>query len=89
MAEDIGRSLLVYGRRIPKAELFARLDAVDASTVLSTAALRPRQYPHSASQDLPRVSTYLLWRRIRPQVSIPPRFGLAFTIHVCLHAPWR
>ena len=28
-----GGGLLVYGRRIPKAELFARIDAVDASTI--------------------------------------------------------
>ncbi|RID64684.1 hypothetical protein BRARA_E03603 [Brassica rapa] len=33
VAEDIGRQLLTYGRRIPTAELFARIDAVDASTV--------------------------------------------------------
>ncbi|PIN02419.1 Mitochondrial processing peptidase, beta subunit, and related enzymes (insulinase superfamily) [Handroanthus impetiginosus] len=33
VAEDIGRQLLTYGRRIPYAELFARIDAVDASTV--------------------------------------------------------
>ncbi|KAF8044850.1 hypothetical protein N665_6357s0001 [Sinapis alba] len=33
IAEDIGRQLLTYGRRIPTAELFARIDAVDASTV--------------------------------------------------------
>jgi predicted Zn-dependent peptidase len=33
VAEDIGRQLLVYGRRIPIPELFARIDAVDASTV--------------------------------------------------------
>ncbi|XAR65262.1 Ubiquinol--cytochrome-c reductase [Bertholletia excelsa] len=32
-AEDIGRQLITYGRRIPLAELFARIDAVDASTV--------------------------------------------------------
>ncbi|GAB4831730.1 hypothetical protein Ancab_005742 [Ancistrocladus abbreviatus] len=32
-AEDIGRQLLTYGRRIPFVELFARIDAVDASTV--------------------------------------------------------
>jgi len=29
VAEDIGRQLLVYGRRIPLAEMFARIDAVD------------------------------------------------------------
>ncbi|XP_074280716.1 putative mitochondrial-processing peptidase subunit beta, mitochondrial [Silene latifolia] len=33
IAEDIGRQLLTYGRRIPYAELFARIDAVDASAV--------------------------------------------------------
>ncbi|KAL7249004.1 hypothetical protein ACSBR1_011216 [Camellia fascicularis] len=33
VAEDIGRQLLTYGRRIPFVELFARIDAVDASTV--------------------------------------------------------
>lgn len=33
VAEDIGRQLLTYGRRIPSAELFARIDAVDAATV--------------------------------------------------------
>ncbi|KAL5987347.1 hypothetical protein ACLOJK_038512 [Asimina triloba] len=33
VAEDIGRQLLTYGRRIPFAELLARIDAVDASTV--------------------------------------------------------
>ncbi|KAK8481682.1 hypothetical protein V6N11_043567 [Hibiscus sabdariffa] len=33
VAEDIGRQLLTYGRRIPYAELFARIDAVDPSTV--------------------------------------------------------
>jgi len=32
-AEDIGRQLLVYGRRISTAEVFARIDAVDASVI--------------------------------------------------------
>lgn len=32
-AEDIGRQLLTYGRRIPLAEFFARIDAVDVDTV--------------------------------------------------------
>lgn len=36
-AEDIGRQMLVYGRRIPKAEMFARIDAVDVSTVREVA----------------------------------------------------
>jgi len=33
VVEDIGRQMLTYGRRIPIPELFARIDAVDASTV--------------------------------------------------------
>ncbi|KAK4270165.1 hypothetical protein QN277_023244 [Acacia crassicarpa] len=33
VAEDMGRQLLTYGRRIPFAELVARIDAVDASTI--------------------------------------------------------
>ncbi|KAI3866850.1 hypothetical protein MKW92_029381 [Papaver armeniacum] len=33
VAEDIGRQLLTYGRRIPFAELMTRIDAVDAGTV--------------------------------------------------------
>mmetsp|Transcript_18523 Transcript_18523/g.52020 ORF Transcript_18523/g.52020 Transcript_18523/m.52020 type:complete len:496 (-) Transcript_18523:415-1902(-) len=37
VAESIGRELLVYGRRIPKAELFARIDAVDAATIRQVA----------------------------------------------------
>lgn len=38
VAEDIGRQLLTYGRRIPVTELFARIDAVDASTVKRVAS---------------------------------------------------
>uniref|UniRef100_A0A804Q8T6 Mitochondrial-processing peptidase subunit beta, mitochondrial n=1 Tax=Zea mays TaxID=4577 RepID=A0A804Q8T6_MAIZE len=33
VVDDIGRQLLTYGRRISTPELFARIDAVDASTV--------------------------------------------------------
>jgi hypothetical protein len=54
--EDIARQLLVYGRRVPKAELFARIDAVDEETVKEVASrfiydqarlirLCPRQHP--------------------------------------------
>ncbi|MFS7959337.1 putative peptidase M16, metalloenzyme, LuxS/M16 peptidase [Helianthus anomalus] len=32
-AEEIGRQLLAYGRRIPLAEMLARVDAVDVATV--------------------------------------------------------
>ena len=37
VAEDIGRQLLTYGRRLTPAELFARIDAVDAAAVRNTA----------------------------------------------------
>ncbi|GFQ01436.1 probable mitochondrial-processing peptidase subunit beta [Phtheirospermum japonicum] len=33
IVEDIGRQLLTYGRRIPYAELFARIDSVDVNTI--------------------------------------------------------
>lgn len=33
----MGRQLLVYGRIIPKAELFARIDAIDAAAIKSVA----------------------------------------------------
>ena len=36
-AEEIGRQLLTYGRRIPRAELFARIDAVTPDTVKAVA----------------------------------------------------
>jgi processing peptidase subunit beta len=36
-AEEIGRQLLTYGRRIPRAELFARIDAVTPDTVKAIA----------------------------------------------------
>ncbi|RHY33139.1 hypothetical protein DYB32_001822 [Aphanomyces invadans] len=37
VAEDIGRQLLVYGRRLTPAEIFARIDAVDAAAVRKVA----------------------------------------------------
>jgi processing peptidase subunit beta len=36
-AEEIGRQLLTYGKRMTRAELFARIDAVNAETVKETA----------------------------------------------------
>lgn len=38
VAEDIGRQLLAYGRRVPLPELFARIDAVTADSVKQAAA---------------------------------------------------
>lgn len=56
VAEEIGRQLLCYGRRIPRAEMFARIDAVTAESVkavgrrfvtdseLAIAAMGPTQF---------------------------------------------
>lgn len=38
VAEDIGRQLLTYGRRLSLAETFARIDAITADDVKATAA---------------------------------------------------
>jgi processing peptidase subunit beta len=38
VAEDIGRQLLVYGRRLTPAEIFSRIDAVTVADVRATAA---------------------------------------------------
>ena len=39
IAEDIGRQLIFYGRRMTPLEIFARIDAVDAAAVMETADL--------------------------------------------------
>jgi mitochondrial-processing peptidase subunit beta len=36
-ADNLGRELLTYGRRIPKAEWFARIDAVTPATIKAVA----------------------------------------------------
>ncbi len=37
IAEDIGRQILTYGRRVPNAELFARIDALTTEDIKKTA----------------------------------------------------
>lgn len=37
IADNIGKQVLSFGRRIPAAEVFARIDAVDASNVIAAA----------------------------------------------------
>ena len=37
VAEEIWRQQLAYGRRLSKAELFARIDAIDAETIKAVA----------------------------------------------------
>lgn len=64
-AEDIGRQLLVYGRRVPKAELFARIDAVDAKTVHAVADrfLYDQDIAIAAMGDLYKFPDYNWMRR--------------------------
>lgn len=38
IAEDIGRQMLTYGRRMTPAEIFSRIDAVESSDIKATAA---------------------------------------------------
>ncbi|GMI29206.1 hypothetical protein TrCOL_g13649 [Triparma columacea] len=38
VAEDIGRQLLTYGRRLTMAEIFTRIDAIDTADIKATAA---------------------------------------------------
>jgi len=65
VAEDIGRSLLVYGRRISKAELFARLDAVDAATIKAVAerVIYDQDIAIAALGDTQNLPDYTWFRR--------------------------
>lgn len=65
VAEDIGRQLLVYGRRIPKAEMFARIDAVDAATIKAVADrfIYDQDIAICAMGDLQNLPDYTYFRR--------------------------
>ena len=72
MAEDIGRQLLVYGRRIPKVELFARIDAVDEETVKDVASrfIYDQELALAAVGDCQNLPDYN-WFRRRTCVPLP------------------
>jgi processing peptidase subunit beta len=65
VAESIGRDMLVYGRRLSKAELFARIDAVDASVVRTVADrfFYDQDVAVSAVGDVQQLADYNSFRR--------------------------
>ena len=65
VAEDLGRSLLVYGRRVPRAELFARIDAVDAEAIKAVAGrfILDQDMAISAMGDVQYMPDYNYLRR--------------------------
>jgi len=65
VAEDIGRQLLVYGRRIPKAELFARIDAVTPAVIQSVAGryIFDQDHALAAVGDTSGLPDYTWFRR--------------------------
>mmetsp|Transcript_16787 Transcript_16787/g.28783 ORF Transcript_16787/g.28783 Transcript_16787/m.28783 type:complete len:497 (-) Transcript_16787:221-1711(-) len=65
VAESIGRDLLVYGRRLPKAELFARIDAVDANTIRAVADrfIYDQDMAVASVGDVQFVPDYNWWRK--------------------------
>jgi len=47
IAQDIGRQLLTYGRRMTTAEVFSRIDAIEASDIKATASKFIRDQDHA------------------------------------------
>lgn len=65
LAEDIGRHALVYGRRISKAEMFARIDAVDGDTIkaVSDRFIYDQDIAIAAMGDTQNLPDYTWFRR--------------------------
>lgn len=65
VAEEIGRQLLVYGRRIPMSEWFARIDAVDSEAIKRVANkyIFDREVAVSAMGPIHSVPDYNFIRR--------------------------
>jgi len=64
-SEDIGRHALVYGRRMPKAEMFARIDAVDVDTIkaVSDRFIYDQDIAIAAMGDTQNLPDYTWFRR--------------------------
>jgi len=65
VCEDIGRQMLTYNRRITPAELFARIDAVDASAVMEAAkeVINDEDVALSAVGNITELPDYNWFRR--------------------------
>ena len=65
VCEDIGRQMLAYGRRIPKAEMFARIDQVDAAAIKGVADrfIYDQDIAIAAMGDLTFLPDYTYFRR--------------------------
>eukprot|EP00171_Calliarthron_tuberculosum_P017133 IDg17133t1 len=82
VAEEIGRQLLVYGRRIPIAEWFARIDAVDSAAIqrISNKYIFDREMAVTAMGPIHSLPDYNWLRRrnytnlTASQVSTPTAF---------------
>jgi mitochondrial-processing peptidase subunit beta len=66
VAEEIGRQMLVYGRRIPMSEWFARIDAVDSDAVKRVSAkyLNDREMAITAMGPIVSLPDYTRFKRL-------------------------